>query len=128
MLNVNGLGSFSPESGSASQLRSRQEILESGVGTQRIEQFENADVHVWKAIITPNAPLTMHRHEHPRVLVALDGGNVNIVQQAGGSELIHWETGNAYWLPASKPGTMHTDSVVGRKPLTVMVVELKNAQ
>ena len=97
-------------------------------GTQRIEQFENADVHVWKAIITPNAPLTMHRHEHPRVLVALDGGNVNIVQQAGGSELIHWETGNAYWLPASKPGTRHTDSVVGRKPLTVMVVELKNAQ
>jgi mannose-6-phosphate isomerase-like protein (cupin superfamily) len=96
-------------------------------GTQRVDQFENDDVHVWKAIITPNAPLTMHRHEHPRVLVALDGGNVNIIQQAGGSELNRWETGKAYWLPASKPGTMHTDSVVGRKPIEVMVVELKKA-
>jgi hypothetical protein len=97
-------------------------------GTQRIDQFENSDVHVWKAVIMPNAPLTMHRHDHPRVIVALDGGNVNIVQQAGGSELNHWETGKAYWLPASKPGTMHADAVAGKKPIEVMVVELKNAQ
>lgn len=97
-------------------------------GTQRIEQFENNDVHVWKAIITPNAPLTMHRHDYPRVLVALDGGNVNVIQQAGGSELNHWETGKAYWLPASKPGTMHADALVGKKPIEVMVVELKNAR
>jgi beta-alanine degradation protein BauB len=96
--------------------------------TQRIEQFDNGEVHVWKAIIAPNAPLTPHRHEHPRVIVALDGGNVNIIQQAGGSELSHWETGKAYWLPASKPGTMHTDAVVGRKPIAVMVIELKNAK
>jgi hypothetical protein len=96
--------------------------------TQRIEQFENDEVHVWKAIIAPNAPLTMHRHEHPRVIIALDGGDVNIIQQAGGSELNHWETGKAYWLTSSKPGTMHTDSVVGNKPIQVMVVELKNAK
>ena len=98
------------------------------VGTQRIEQFENDQVHVWKAIISPAAPLTPHRHEHPRVLVALDGGNVNIVQQSGASELNRWETGKAYWLPASKPGTMHTDAVVGKKPIEVMVIELKNAK
>jgi len=105
-------------------------LLASGTpsGTQRIEQFDNSEVHVWKAIITPNAPLTMHRHDHPRVIVALDGGNINIVQQTGGSELVHWETGSAYWLPASKPGAMHTDSVVGRKPVQVMVIELKNAK
>jgi hypothetical protein len=97
-------------------------------GTQRIEQFENNDVHVWKAIVTPNAPLTMHRHDHPRVLVAISGGNMNIVQQSGGTELNHWESGSAYWLPASKPGAMHADVNVGRKPIEVMVVELKNAQ
>ncbi len=99
----------------------------SSTGTQRIEQFENNDVHVWKAIINPGAPLTPHRHEHPRVLVALDGGNVNIVQQTGERELVHWETGKAYWLLASKPGTMHTDAVIGRRPIEVMVIELKNA-
>ena len=55
-------------------------LLASGVpgGTQRVEQFDNSEVHVWKAIITPGAPLTMHRHDHPRVIVALDGGNINL--------------------------------------------------
>jgi beta-alanine degradation protein BauB len=31
-------------------------------GTQRIVQFENDDVKVWKSVVVPHAPLTMHRH------------------------------------------------------------------
>jgi hypothetical protein len=54
--------------------------------TQRIAQFENEDVKVWKSVILPNAPLTMHRHEHPRVIVALSGGTMNIVEQDGPTE------------------------------------------
>ena len=37
--------------------------------TQRIMQFENDDVKVWKSIVVPHAPLTMHRHEHGRVII-----------------------------------------------------------
>ena len=29
--------------------------------TQRFPQFENEDVKVWKSVVYPNAPLTMHR-------------------------------------------------------------------
>lgn len=96
-------------------------------GTQRIEQLDNGDVHVWKTTVMPNAPLAMHRHEHPRVIIALSGGDMKIVQQSGESEMNHWETGKAYWLTASKPGTMHADVNVGTKSIEVMVVELKNA-
>jgi beta-alanine degradation protein BauB len=38
---------------------------------QRVQQFENDEVKVWKSVVMPNNPLTMHRHEHPRVIVAL---------------------------------------------------------
>jgi hypothetical protein len=31
--------------------------------TRRIVQFENDDVKVWKSVVVPHAPLTMHRHE-----------------------------------------------------------------
>ena len=31
--------------------------------TQRIPQFENAHVKVWKSTIVPNAPLPLHRHD-----------------------------------------------------------------
>jgi beta-alanine degradation protein BauB len=97
-------------------------------GTIRIPALENNDVRVWKATVTPNAPLAMHRHEHPRVIIPLIGGDMKIVQQTGESEMNHWETGKAYWLPTSKPGTMHADVNAGAKPIEVIVVELKNAQ
>lgn len=96
--------------------------------TQRISQFENDDVKVWKSIVLPNAPLAMHRHEHPRVIIALAGGTMKIVEQSGPSETHVWESGKAYWLPANPPGTLHADVNSGDKPIEVIVVELKKAQ
>jgi hypothetical protein len=94
--------------------------------TQRIPQFENAHVKVWKSIILPNQPLPPHRHEHGRVLIALQGGTMKIAEVSGASETQVWETGKAYWLPANPPGTMHTDVNVGKKAIEVMVVEAKD--
>jgi beta-alanine degradation protein BauB len=93
--------------------------------TQRIPLFENDDVKVWKSIIIPDAPLAMHRHEHPRVIVAMTDGTMKIVEQNGPTESHVWETGKAYWLPANPPNTMHADVNAGDKPIEVVVVELE---
>ena len=93
--------------------------------TQRIPQLENEDVKVWKSVVLPNQPLVMHRHNHPRVIIALQGGTMKIVEQGGASEEHLWETGKAYWLPANAPGTQHADVNAGDKPIEVMVVELE---
>lgn len=92
--------------------------------TERVPQFENGDVKVWKSVIYPNQPLTMHRHDHPRVIVALKGGTVEVVDQTGAREPHVWETGKAYWLPANPPNTRHADVNTGDQPVEVMVVEL----
>ena len=73
--------------------------------TVRTPQFENESVRVWRTTIAPSQPLTMHRHESGRVIVALTGGN-------------------AYWLPADPPGEKHGDLNEGKEPIEVMVVEL----
>jgi hypothetical protein len=96
--------------------------------TQRTPQFENEDVKVWKSLVLPNAPLTMHRHDHPRVIIALRGGTMNIVDDKGGKEAHPWERGKAYWLSANPPGTQHADVNAGTEPIEVMVVELKKEQ
>ena len=93
--------------------------------TERIPQFENEDVKVWKSTVLPNAPTTMHRHDHGRVIIALRGGVMNLVQQNGPTEKHVWETGKAYWLPANPPNTMHADVNAGSQPIEVMVVELQ---
>jgi beta-alanine degradation protein BauB len=93
--------------------------------TQRFPQFANEDVKVWKSLILPNQPLTLHRHDHPRVIVALRGGTMDIQDQSGAKDVHVWESGKAYWLPANPPGTMHADVNEGKAPIEVIVVELE---
>ena len=97
------------------------------VSAQRTPQFENENVAVWKTVVPPNAPLTMHTHQHPRVIIALTGGTMKVVYEDGTSEMHNWETGKAYWLPTSEGLKRHADVNTGSKRIEVMVVELKKA-
>ena len=81
---------------------SSQSAAQSAAQTQRVPQFENEDVKVWRSLVLPNQPLTMHRHDHPRVIIALKGGTMKIVEQDGASETHVWETGKAYWLAGQR--------------------------
>jgi hypothetical protein len=95
---------------------------------QRVPQFENADVAVWKTTVMPHAPLQMHTHDHPRVIVALQGGTMKVVYEDGTSETHRWDTGKAYWLSSEEGKRRHADANQGDKPIEVMVVEVKNAK
>ena len=65
--------------------------------TRREPQFENEHVRVWKSIILPNQPLTLHRHEHGRTIVALKGGTLDVVDAKGQTKTtMAWESGKAY--------------------------------
>jgi quercetin dioxygenase-like cupin family protein len=92
--------------------------------TRRTPQFENESVRVWRSSIAPGQPLSLHRHENGRVIVALKGGNLEIVKESGEARTVTWETGKAYWLPADPPGEKHGDRNPGTEPIEVMVVEL----
>ena len=96
-------------------------------GTRREPQFENNEVRVWKSIIMPNQPLSLHRHDHGRTIVTLKGGTLDVVDPKGVTkEKMVWETGKAYWLDADAPNTQHGDMNKGTEPMEVIVVELKN--
>jgi beta-alanine degradation protein BauB len=94
--------------------------------TQRIPQFENSHVKVWKSTIAPNAPLPPHRHDHGRVIVALQGGTMKIMDQSGASQTHICKSGKAYWLPANPPNTMPRDVNSGDQPIEVMAVEVQD--
>jgi beta-alanine degradation protein BauB len=95
---------------------------------QRIPQFENGDVAVWKTTVMPHAPLQMHTHDHPRVIVALEGGTMKVVYEDGTSETHRWDTGKAYWLSSEEGKRRHADANQEDKPIQVMVIELKDAK
>jgi hypothetical protein len=49
--------------------------------SRREPQFENDQMKVWKSIIMPNQPFTLHRHDHGRALIALTDGVLNLVDK-----------------------------------------------
>jgi hypothetical protein len=94
--------------------------------SRREPQFENEHVKVWKSIIVPNQPLRLHRHEFGRALIALKGGTLKVVDEAGTTvDTYVWEDGKAYWLDADPPGKLHGDLNEGPETMEVIVVELK---
>jgi hypothetical protein len=80
---------------------------------------------VWKTIIAPNQPLSMHRHDFGRVIVALKGGTLKIVPEKGEPKAVVWETGKAYWLGADPPNELHGDLNEGPETMEVMVIEMR---
>ena len=94
--------------------------------TRREPQFENENVRVWKSIIMPNQPLSLHRHEFGRTIVALKGGTLDVVDAAGRTtKQVVWETGKAYWLDKDPAGEQHGDLNRGSQPIEVIVVEMR---
>ena len=95
-------------------------------GTRREPQFENEHVKVWKSIIMPNQPLSLHRHDHGRTIVALKGGTLDVVDGKGETkQRMTWESGKAYWLGVDPPKEEHGDLNRGKEPMEVIVVEMK---
>jgi beta-alanine degradation protein BauB len=95
--------------------------------SRREPQFENSEVQVWKSIIQPGQPLSLHRHDHGRALISLNGGVLNVVDGAGKVlDVYKLEAGKAMWLDADKAGTQHADVNPGKTAVEVVVVQLKN--
>ena len=95
--------------------------------SRREPQFENSEVMVWKSIVMPNQQLALHRHDHGRALISLNGGTLNVVDGSNKvMDTYKLEAGKAMWLDADKAGTQHADVNPGKAPVEVIVVQLKN--
>lgn len=92
--------------------------------TQRTIQISNDRVNVWTTTIYPDQPLKMHRHEHQRVLVALDNGDLEIENDKHQIHYLKLQQGQAYFLDKDIPGELHTDKILGKQPIKVVVIEL----
>lgn len=101
-------------------------VAQQAAGLSRREpQFENQTAKAWKSIIMPKQPLTYHRHDHPRAIIALTDGTLDLVEPSGASRQNVWQAGKAYWYGPDAPGTTHADVNNTDRPIEVIVVELQ---
>ncbi len=94
--------------------------------TKRIPQFTNDAVTVWKTIIYPskNQILKMHRHDHDRVVVALDDGLLKVTNDKSHEHLLRFEKNKAYYLTKDIPNELHKDENLTNHAIRVLVIEL----
>lgn len=94
--------------------------------SNRMPLLANDEVKVWKTVIYPSKEqiLTMHRHEHNRVVVALDSGKLKITDNKGKVHYLELQKHQAYFLTKDVPGELHTDENVSPQPIKVVVIEL----
>src|SRR5215510_9276756 len=98
-------------------------VQQQPTATRREPQFENDHVRAWKSIIMPKQPLTQHRHEHGRALIALTDGQLKVVDKNGKAITTYdWKSGKAYWLDGDPAGQTHADVNDTSKPIEVIVV------
>jgi len=84
---------------------------------------DNESVRILKAVDVPGHKSALHRHEFNRVMIYLDAGDMQIVNEDGRTEAQHWKAGQVAWSPAGGP---HTSENVGRSPLHIVEIELKH--
>jgi len=97
----------------------------SAATTHREKQYENSDVIVWKTTIEPHQPLTMHRHDHRRVVVALTDVDLLVKNDRNQSHHLIMKRGTARMLLPDKPKELHCDINQSNHPMEVMVIEFK---
>jgi len=94
--------------------------------SHREPQFENGQLEAHYTLIMPHEPLTLHRHDHGRAIVALTDGVLKVEDKNGKvMQTYNWKKNHAYWLDKDPPGQMHADVNDTGKPIEVMVVELR---
>lgn len=96
--------------------------------TKRVHQIDNAEVSVWKATIYPGSKqmLKMHRHDQDRVLIALTDGRLKIVSDKGETHYMDLQKDHSYFLTSDPMGEKHTDENVGKKAISMVLVQLKS--
>ena len=94
--------------------------------SHREPQFENEYLTVWKTTVMPKAPLQLHRHDHGRALISLNGGVLKVEDSTRKVlDTYKLTAGKAMWLGKDPAGQMHYDVNDGTKPVEVIVVQLK---
>jgi quercetin dioxygenase-like cupin family protein len=92
---------------------------------QRIPQFENDRVSVWRSVIPPHTQSTLHRHDRGRTVVAIVGGELKTITPEGRVAVTRYETGKAIWFEPMPPGETHRDVNDTDRTIEVVTVEMK---
>lgn len=95
--------------------------------TGRKAHFDNSNVKVWTSTICKNDDLPFHTHQHPRILIPREDGELEVVYQDGTKSKIELKKDTPQYLDTKQGLSPHKEVNKSEKPVVVTVIELKTA-
>ena len=101
--------------------------------THRNQFVDNDDYKIWSTVICPHQSVARHTHPYPRVLIPKDDGmlRVTYTDKPTGKDNprdFRLEKNRPVYLDYNEGKDPHTDEILGDRPVTVLVIELKTAK
>lgn len=92
--------------------------------THREQHLDKQDVRVWSTTVCPKQRLAFHTHQHARVAISQETGDLDVIYQDGRKGKIHFEKNVPVYLSATQGRTPHQDVNSGSLPLHITVIEI----
>lgn len=101
--------------------------------TARTQFIDNDAVKVWETLICPNQAVSKHTHAHPRVLIPKEKGTLRVTYTEKPRGInnpvdLKLEKGKPIYLDYEQGKEPHIDEILGDRPISVFVVELKGVK
>lgn len=88
-------------------------------------QSETKELKISKIKLSSKEEVGLHRDEFPRMVYAIQGGDVKRIHEDGSSDIVHFPTGQTIFLEADPIGKLHKGINISDNELEILVVELK---
>jgi len=93
--------------------------------TKRKVFIDNQETKVWETVVCPNQRLPFHTHQHARVVIPNQTGTLKVIYRSGKETFIHLKKQTPILLSKSQGREAHQDVNIGKQPIHVTVIELK---
>lgn len=96
--------------------------------TARHQFFEKKEAKVWSTTIYPGKRLAFHTHQTARILIPQESGTLEVLYKNGKKEIVKLVKNTPSYLPVSEGIKPHQDINIGKRPLHLIVISLKNSK
>ncbi len=91
------------------------------------KQFENDQICVAKAKISPHEEIGLHRDVYPQVVIALKGGTITRLEADGRTTDVKFPTGEAVYREADPENEQHHSVNNSSESVELITIQLKNS-
>lgn len=89
-------------------------------------EVDKENVSIVRVVIFPQEEIGLHRHDYPKIAIALQGGVMTRVEEDGRESEVEFPTGVAVYRPADPEGELHRAVNRSDQTIELLLIQIKD--